>query len=95
MSTLSAAAPGARVARVSERPLAKWGPLAGLLILGAALRLSTLGLQNFWYDEAFSPPKNVKLTDTVKVTLWPEANAQLLDSILSRDSRLPGLNAST
>ncbi len=55
MSTLSAAAPGARVTLATERPLAKWGPLAGLLILGAALRLSTLGLQSFWYDEAFTP----------------------------------------
>jgi mannosyltransferase len=55
VSTLSAAAPGARVALATERPLAKWGPLAALLVLGAALRLSTLGLQSFWYDEAFTP----------------------------------------
>ena len=55
MSTLSAAAPGAPVAVAGERPLARWGPLAGVLVLGAALRLSTLGLQSFWYDEAFTP----------------------------------------
>jgi mannosyltransferase len=37
------------------RALAEWWPLAALLILAAALRFSTLGLQSFWYDEAFTP----------------------------------------
>jgi uncharacterized membrane protein len=32
-----------------------WWPLAALLVLAAALRFSTLGLQSFWYDEAFTP----------------------------------------
>jgi mannosyltransferase len=32
-----------------------WWVLAGLVLLAAALRLSTLGLQSFWYDEAFTP----------------------------------------
>jgi mannosyltransferase len=35
--------------------LPQWWPLAALLILAAALRFSTLGLQSFWYDEAFTP----------------------------------------
>jgi mannosyltransferase len=35
--------------------LPAWWPLAGLLVLAAALRFSTLGLQSFWYDESFSP----------------------------------------
>jgi hypothetical protein len=35
--------------------LARWWPLAALIALAAALRLSTLGLQGFWYDEAFTP----------------------------------------
>ena len=35
--------------------LAKWWPLAALLVLAAALRLSTLDLQSFWYDEAYVP----------------------------------------
>jgi mannosyltransferase len=35
--------------------LARWWPLAALTLLAAALRLSTLGLQSFWYDEAFTP----------------------------------------
>ena len=32
-----------------------WWPLAALLLLATALRFSTLGLQSFWYDEAFTP----------------------------------------
>jgi mannosyltransferase len=40
----------------AERPrLAQWWPLAALIVLAAALRLSTLDLQSFWYDEAFTP----------------------------------------
>jgi mannosyltransferase len=35
--------------------LAPWWPLAAITILAAALRLSTLGEQSFWYDEAFTP----------------------------------------
>jgi mannosyltransferase len=35
--------------------LARWWPLAALTVLAAALRLSTLDLQSFWYDEAFTP----------------------------------------
>jgi mannosyltransferase len=35
--------------------VASWWPLLAILLLAAALRLSTLGLQSFWYDEAFTP----------------------------------------
>jgi mannosyltransferase len=35
--------------------LVQWWPLFAILLLAAALRLSTLGLQSFWYDEAFTP----------------------------------------
>lgn len=35
--------------------LARWWPLVALTLLAAALRLSTLDLQSFWYDEAFTP----------------------------------------
>jgi len=38
-----------------SRALPQWWPLAALTLLGAALRLSTLGLQSFWFDEAFTP----------------------------------------
>ncbi|MGD0385164.1 MAG: glycosyltransferase family 39 protein [Solirubrobacteraceae bacterium] len=35
--------------------LARWWPLAALLVLAAAVRLPTLSLQSLWYDEAFTP----------------------------------------
>lgn len=35
--------------------LPRWWPLAALTLLAAALRLSTLNLQSFWVDEAFTP----------------------------------------
>jgi len=41
---------GKRVAR-----LPGWWPLAAATLLAAALRFSTLDLQSFWYDEAFTP----------------------------------------
>jgi mannosyltransferase len=47
---------GAQPATVARRgTLPEWWPLAALLLLAAALRFSTLGLQSFWYDEAFTP----------------------------------------
>ncbi len=48
-----AAAPPAGIE--SERRLPAWWPLAALIVLAAALRLSTLDEQSFWYDEAFTP----------------------------------------
>jgi uncharacterized membrane protein len=42
--------PGRGLAR-----LPAWWPLAALTIAAAALRFSTLDLQSFWYDEAFTP----------------------------------------
>jgi hypothetical protein len=44
----------ARPSRMASR-LPRWWPLAALTLLAAALRLSTLDLQSFWYDEAFTP----------------------------------------
>lgn len=35
--------------------IAEWWPLAALLLAAAALRLGTLHLQSFWYDEAYVP----------------------------------------
>ena len=46
---------GAHPATARARALPGWWPLAALVILAAALRFSTLGLQSFWYDEAFTP----------------------------------------
>jgi mannosyltransferase len=44
-----------RGARAWGAALAKWWLLAALVVLAAALRLSTLDLQSFWYDEAYVP----------------------------------------
>jgi mannosyltransferase len=33
----------------------RWWPLAALLAFAALVRLPTLGLQSFWFDEAFTP----------------------------------------
>jgi mannosyltransferase len=46
---------GHPVAAARRGTLPEWWPLAALLVLAAALRFSTLGLQSFWYDEAFTP----------------------------------------
>jgi mannosyltransferase len=43
----------ATAARAARLP--RWWPLAALTIAAAVLRLSTLGLQSFWYDEAYTP----------------------------------------
>jgi 4-amino-4-deoxy-L-arabinose transferase-like glycosyltransferase len=43
------------LARERARALPSWWPLAALVALAAALRLSTLDLQSLWYDEAFTP----------------------------------------
>ncbi|HSZ69968.1 MAG TPA: glycosyltransferase family 39 protein [Solirubrobacteraceae bacterium] len=47
------AAGGASLARGWALPA--WWPLAALTLLAAGLRLGTLNLQSFWYDEAFTP----------------------------------------
>jgi mannosyltransferase len=49
-------APAPRALALAEsRRLPPWWPLAALTLLAAALRLSTLGLQSLWFDEAFTP----------------------------------------
>ena len=56
MSTTIAAPAGDRPAATARAgALGGWWPLAALVVLAAALRLSTLDLQSFWYDEAFTP----------------------------------------
>jgi 4-amino-4-deoxy-L-arabinose transferase-like glycosyltransferase len=56
VSTTIAAPAGDRPAATARAgALGGWWPLAALVVLAAALRLSTLDLQSFWYDEAFTP----------------------------------------
>ncbi len=45
---------GAGAARLA-RTLPGWLPLAAVLLFAALVRLPTLGLQSFWFDEAFTP----------------------------------------
>jgi 4-amino-4-deoxy-L-arabinose transferase-like glycosyltransferase len=45
----------ARRSRVALSAGRGWWPLAVLTLLAAVLRISTLDLQSFWYDEAFTP----------------------------------------
>jgi mannosyltransferase len=47
--------PAARAHVRARGGFGSWWPLAALTLLAAALRLSTLDLQSFWYDEAFTP----------------------------------------
>jgi mannosyltransferase len=59
-SALPAAAgrtPGSAAAVPMRRAgsLPAWWPLVAITVLAAALRLTTLGSQSFWYDEAFTP----------------------------------------
>jgi len=46
---------GAPAALVNARRLPRWWGLAALIALAAVVRLATLDLQSFWYDEAFTP----------------------------------------
>ncbi len=44
-----------RATDAGREALRQWWPLAALVVLAALLRLSTLDLQSFWYDEAYVP----------------------------------------
>jgi 4-amino-4-deoxy-L-arabinose transferase-like glycosyltransferase len=45
----------ARPRAAATARLPSWWPLLALTLLAAALRLATLDLQSFWFDEAFTP----------------------------------------
>ncbi len=53
MSAVSEALPARREATSARLP--SWWPLAALTVLAALLRLTALGAQSLWYDEAFTP----------------------------------------
>ena len=55
MSGAQAAAPAGKQGLRTATGVPEWWPLAALIVLAAALRLGTLGLQSFWFDEAFTP----------------------------------------
>jgi mannosyltransferase len=54
-ATVPSSADARRAVVVRGHMLPRWWVLAGLVVLAAVLRFSTLGLQSLWYDEAFTP----------------------------------------
>jgi 4-amino-4-deoxy-L-arabinose transferase-like glycosyltransferase len=93
MSSVSEVVP-ARVPTVSVRAarLARWWPLAALTILAAVLRLSTLELQSFWYDEAFTPVHvlHPSLWATLRGVVHTENSPPLWYLLAWADSRVLG-----
>ncbi|MGH2874735.1 MAG: glycosyltransferase family 39 protein [Solirubrobacteraceae bacterium] len=86
-----AGAPGG-VAIGGGRALNAWWPLAALVILAAVLRLATLDLQSFWYDEAFTPVHvlHPSLSATLRAVLHTENTPPLWYAIAWADARLFG-----
>lgn len=81
-------APGAR----AEREPPSWWPLAALTLLAAILRLSTLDLQSFWYDEAFTPVHvlHASLSATLHSVSHTENSPPLWYLLVWADSRILG-----
>ncbi len=81
----------ARPERAGTR-LAPWWPLAAFTLLAAALRLSTLGLQSFWYDEAFTPVHvlHASLWATLRAVVHTENTPPLWYVLAWADSRVLG-----
>jgi uncharacterized membrane protein len=75
----------------AKRPPA-WWPLAALTLLAAVLRLSTLGAQSFWYDEAFTPVHvlHPSLTATLRSVVHTENTPPLWYLVAWADTRLLG-----
>ncbi len=82
-------------ATARRHTLSRWWPLAALLILAAALRFSTLGLQSFWYDEAFTPVHvlHASLGATLKGVVHTENTPPLWYVLIWAWSRIFGTGA--
>jgi mannosyltransferase len=87
-ATAAATAPAA----ATRRRRAPWWPLAALVVLAAALRFSTLGLQSFWYDEAYTPVHvlHTSLSATLRAMVHSENTPPLWYVIEWLDYRLLG-----
>ncbi|MDQ6811372.1 MAG: hypothetical protein M3Z95_05695, partial [Actinomycetota bacterium] len=93
MPVLSPAAASASATAVrASRARAGWWALAAMVILAAALRLSTLDLQSFWYDEAFTPVHVLhrSLWATLRAMVHSENSPPLWYLIAWADSRVLG-----
>jgi mannosyltransferase len=68
-----------RTAALRGHALGAWWALAGLVVLAAALRFSTLGRQSLWYDEAFTPVHTLhpSLTATLSAVAHTENSPPL------------------
>jgi 4-amino-4-deoxy-L-arabinose transferase-like glycosyltransferase len=90
--TTSHAAPVLEPATRAGPRLPAWWPLAALTLLAAALRLSTLGLQSFWYDEAFTPVHvlHASLSATLRGVAHTENSPPLWYLLAWADSRVLG-----
>jgi hypothetical protein len=87
-----AAATPAAPAAASRIRLGGWWPLAALVVLAAALRLSTLDLQSFWYDEAYTPVHvlHASLGATLRAMVHSENSPPLWYLIAWADYRVLG-----
>ena len=76
----------------ARRELPGWWPLAALTLLAAVLRLSTLDLQSFWYDEAFTPVHvlHPSLWATLRSVVHTENSPPLWYLLAWADSRVLG-----
>jgi mannosyltransferase len=92
VSAAVAASAAAHDTATGRRTLPAWWPLAALTILAAALRLSTLDLQSFWYDEAFTPVHvlHAGLDTTLRSVVHTENTPPLWYVIAWADSRVLG-----
>jgi hypothetical protein len=90
VSVAAAASAPARGTATARLP--GWWPLAALIVLAAALRLSTLDLQSFWYDEAYTPVHvlHASLWSTLRSMVHSENSPPLWYVIEWADFRLLG-----
>jgi mannosyltransferase len=93
---MSAGAVVPEAAHERERTaLPRWWPLAAIVVGAAVLRLSTLGLQSFWYDEAFTPVHvlHPSLWATLRSVVHTENTPPLWYILAWADSRVLGTGA--
>ncbi len=86
----SSGAPAQATSVASRLP--RWWPLAAIGLLAAVLRVSTLNLQSFWYDEAFTPVHvlHPSLWETLRSVVHTENTPPLWYVIAWADARVLG-----
>ncbi len=90
-----AGAPAAPLAAARARTLPAWWPLAALTLAAALIRLTTLGDQSFWFDEAFTPVHVLhrSLIETLHATTKTENSPPLWYILAWADYRVLGNGA--